>query len=283
MKGISPSYRCWMGCWGGKRQRAAALQIKRVVPLEWRRLWSAVALHRFRGIAETTALPISDNSSMRPTMNRVQLPLLLTCVLLMGCVKFKPVVDQTRHFVLNPVHTSTPIADRTSGRLALGLSPVEIPDYLDSLEIVERTNDNEVHYKTRLRWAERLKKGIQRVLVSNLDSQLGFTNATLLAWRRDDVSAVVTVSIQRFEIQAAGQASLEARWRITEPTGGAVLRNGSYSVSKPSARLDVDPGAAVSVLGELLGDLAKQISRDLAETKPSNSPPHPSIPGSSQR
>jgi uncharacterized lipoprotein YmbA len=246
-------------------------------------LGSAVALHRFRGITETTALPISDNSGTRPTMNRLQLGLLLICVLLLGCVKFKPVVDQTRHFVLNPVHTTTPVADPSGGRLVFGMSPVEIPDYLDCLELAERTSDTEVHYQTRLRWAERLKKGIQRVLVANLDSQLGSTNATMLAWRRNDVHAVVTVSIQRFEHQASGQASLEARWRITEPTGGAVLRNGSYSASKPSARLDVDPGAAVSVLGDLLGDLARQLSRDLAETKPSNSPPHPSIPGSSQR
>ncbi len=216
-------------------------------------------------------------------MNRVQLPLLMTCVLLMGCVKFKPVVDQTRHFVLNPVHTSTPIADRTSGRLVLGMNPVEIPDYLDSLEIVERTGDTEVHYRTQLRWAERLKKGIQRVLVANLDSQLGSTNATLLAWRRNDVHAVVTVSIQRFEHQASGQASLEARWRITEPTGGALLRNGSYSVSKPSVRLDVDPGAAVAVLGELLGDLAKQLAIELVETKHSNGLPLQAVPGSSQR
>jgi len=46
-KPISKLRRC-MGCWGGESGRGLrALQKNRVVRLEWRRLWSAVALHRF--------------------------------------------------------------------------------------------------------------------------------------------------------------------------------------------------------------------------------------------
>jgi len=61
-----------MGCWGEKRQRAAALQINSLVRLDWRCLWSAVVLRRFWGIAETTDLQMSPNSEMRPTKIRIR-------------------------------------------------------------------------------------------------------------------------------------------------------------------------------------------------------------------
>ncbi len=48
--GAFPSYLAPHGMLGEKPQRAAALQTNRVVPLEWRRLWSGVAHHRFGGI-----------------------------------------------------------------------------------------------------------------------------------------------------------------------------------------------------------------------------------------
>jgi len=67
----SPSCRCCMACWGKKRQRAAALQIHRGGPLEWRRLWSAVALHRFWGIPGTTRSPNVRNSHKRPGRTRI--------------------------------------------------------------------------------------------------------------------------------------------------------------------------------------------------------------------
>lgn len=43
----------------GKRHRAAVLQTHRVVLLNWRRVWRAVAFHRFREIPGTSHLQMS--------------------------------------------------------------------------------------------------------------------------------------------------------------------------------------------------------------------------------
>lgn len=196
-------------------------------------------------------------------MNRPLPSLLILSLLLAGCLNLKPVADQTRFFVLNPVPAPAPATDRLGEPWAVGLSPIEIPNYLESREFVQRQGDHEIRYLTGLRWAERVSVGIRRVLALNLDSQLGATNATLTAWHRDEVRTVVSVSIQRFESDDTGRAILEARWRLTPPTGELVLRDGFISIARQGALLSADPAAAVGTLGELLGELAAGIARDI--------------------
>ncbi len=53
-----------------RKAAAAALQINRIAPLEWRRFWTPAALHRFRAIPGTADLQMSDNSEMHPQIPR---------------------------------------------------------------------------------------------------------------------------------------------------------------------------------------------------------------------
>jgi uncharacterized lipoprotein YmbA len=80
---------------------------------------------------------------------------------LSGCLNLKPVADTSRYFALMPL-SAAPSA--SSAGPALGIGGVEIPDYLQSKRIALRKGSNEIEYSESLKRAERLDKGIQRVL-----------------------------------------------------------------------------------------------------------------------
>jgi uncharacterized lipoprotein YmbA len=182
-----------------------------------------------------------------------------------GCFNFKQTVDPTRFYVLAPLPAETaPIAGAT-GDLALGLGRVDLPAYLTDPRIVVRQGTNEIRYADYLQWAERLDKGLQRVLSANL-SRLAASNAVVLpTWNRRDVTAEVYVSVQQFEVDERGQVTLEARWRITSPGGELVWRTGHARIVRNGAALGSDAERAVGELSASLAELSHQIARAVQE------------------
>jgi uncharacterized lipoprotein YmbA len=187
---------------------------------------------------------------------------------LSGCSNLKPVVDRTRFFLLT-AQTSPLAGAAISGRSsAIGIGRVDLPDYLLPKQIAQRKGSGEIQYSETRHWAERLDKGLQRVLGANLSSWLGATNVILSAWRRGDVQAEVYVTVQSFESDEKGRVLLEARWQITNP-GADVILHGAFSrITKHGSSFADDPDGAAATFSEAVADLSREIAAALRALPP---------------
>jgi len=179
-----------------------------------------------------------------------------------GCKSFRPVEDLTRYYVLSATTTASTGVHSNQG-LAIGLAPINIPDYLQNTRIAIRTGTNEIYYSEQRQWAEHLAKGIQRVLASDLSTLLPSARLITSAWQNGDVKAEVHVSIHRFELDETGEATLECEWRLLSPTDGHVLRLDHAVISKKGSPLGKNPTGAVNTLSQTLAELSNQIAAAL--------------------
>jgi len=176
-----------------------------------------------------------------------------------GCKNLRPVEDLNRFYVLS-ASGKAQTEGRANQNLAIGIAPVETPGYLQSTRIAVRRGTNEIYYSEYRQWAEHLDKGIQRVLASDLSALLPSARVITSAWQSGDVKSEVHVSIQRFELDESGEATLECEWRILSPENGRVLRLDHSLISKKGSPLATNPTGAVSTLSQLLGELSNQIA-----------------------
>jgi uncharacterized lipoprotein YmbA len=194
--------------------------------------------------------------------------LAVSVLVLSGCSNLQPVVDRTRFFLLTAA--PPPVADATiSGpHSAIGIGRIGLPDYLLPKQIAQRKGGGEIQYSDTLHWAERLDKGIQRVLGDNLNSLLGTTNVILSAWRRSEVYAEVYVTVQSFESDEKGRVLLEARWQISNPGADVILQGNFSRISKQGPSLVADPVGAAATLSEVVADLSREIAAALRALPP---------------
>lgn len=184
--------------------------------------------------------------------------------LLTGCLNLKPRPEITRHLVLEPgLPASEPAPAAPSTRLAVGLGAIRLPAYLDRPAVVIRSGGTELRYAEDLRWAEPLDAGIARVLVVELARFRPGILVRSPAWRRADVRAELTVTIERFEVDEAGLATLRARWLVALPGGAGVVRSGTLDRSRPGPTMPADPAGAAATLGALLSELAREVAAAL--------------------
>lgn len=191
--------------------------------------------------------------------------LALACIMVIffaaGCKTFKPVEDLTRYYILSPSATATTPA-RTNESIAIGIAPVEIPAYLQTSRIVIRRGTNEIHYSQSGDWAEPLTKGFQRVLAADLAIFAPGTKTITSVWQSRDVKAEVQIIIERFDLDEAGQATLDCKWRVDSPNAQTLHSDRAFIIKKGPAAA-TNPAAAVSTLSEAIAELSKKIAASL--------------------
>jgi uncharacterized lipoprotein YmbA len=189
---------------------------------------------------------------------------LFICLSLTGCGFLKPARSTARNFVLTPMIPESAVAE-TSNSLAIGVGQVKIPTYLFDSSLAVRTGTNEVKYLSSVLWAERLDNGLQRVLAANFATLLPTDQVRMSAWRNEDVWAEVYVTVERFDVDTAGQGVLRARWRILSPGGEKTLKAGTSHLSHQGPPPATDPSGAVGTLSELVGDLSRELAQAVKE------------------
>ena len=205
----------------------------------------------------------------------VRLLLALTLsVNLTGCFGFlKPAKPTARHFVLSAV----PAAGSTavpSGAVAIGVGPVKMAAYLFNTSMAVRKGSNEIDYLPATFWAERLDTGFQRVLAANLATLLPTDQIRVSAWQNSDVSAEVYVAVEQFDVDARGQATIVAWWRILSPGGEKLLKAGECRVARQGPAPDANPSGAVATLSDLAAELSRQVAQAIKETMPASGGHH---------
>jgi uncharacterized protein len=192
--------------------------------------------------------------------------LLVGSLVISGCFNLRRVTDPTRFYVLSALPAGAPASPASPERLAVGLGRIEIPAYLQDRRIAIRQGPHEMTYSDFHQWAERLDKGIQRVVAADLASHLSSDRVVISNWQRGEVRAEVRVDVQQFECDERGGVVLEANWQIASPGGGKTWRAAHCEIKRQGPPFRTDADGAVGELSQALAELSQQIAAGLQTT-----------------
>jgi len=160
-------------------------------------------------------------------------------LLLVSCNLPSPQADTVRHFTLSGPAGVDAVADAASVR------PVQLAGHLRNRAMAVRVSANEVVYLADVRWAEPLDEAITSVLRNRLRSVGG--------------GAVVTVQVQRCEVNRAEGNAVQLAATYTLSLPGQPARNGSFAAT-PRTWSGQDHAALVGLLREAVTELAEAVA-----------------------
>jgi len=182
-----------------------------------------------------------------------------------GCVNLgKGTQQTTRFYVLYSL--SSPVTGTEAARpkrdLAIGVGPVELPQYLNRSQIVTRASRSELQVAEFARWAEPLEENLARVLAENLSILLSTDRIAVYPWKRwTPIDYQVTVDVTRFDGQPGGDVSLRARWTVLGDDGKKVLIRKQSNFSEPAGTLEYRD--LVSAQSRMIAELSRQIAAEI--------------------
>ena len=148
--------------------------------------------------------------------------------------------------------------------LTVGIGPVTLPPYLDRPQLVTRAGGNRMVLADFDSWVEPLQGMFARVLAENLALLLGTDDVLLLPQDRDfALDRQVEVDVTRFDVDAAGNAVLDARWWVFGRGGDKLLRSGRSAITEPTQA--GDHTAAAAALSRALGAMSQEIAQAIAD------------------
>jgi uncharacterized lipoprotein YmbA len=172
--------------------------------------------------------------------------------LLTACLS--PRTDTARYYTLPEAAAA---AAAVAPGASVGLGPVTFPPYLLRPELATRLGPERIAYSSSDRWAGPLDELLVRALAEDLLASLPARVIVRWPWPLGTPPEVaVAVDLLAFEADAAGGASLAARWTVTRP--GAPPFTGETRVREGGKAGDV--AGSVSALGRALGVLAQDVS-----------------------
>jgi uncharacterized protein len=111
-------------------------------------------------------------------------------------------------------------------------------------------------------WAEPLKDGFTRVLAQNLSRLLGTDKIVQFPWRRPvGVKLQVTVTVLRFDTDAAGESVLAARWNILDGDGGKLLYSRTSTYRNQTSSEGVEP--IVAAMSRNVAELSREVAASM--------------------
>jgi uncharacterized protein len=119
--------------------------------------------------------------------------------------------------------------------LAIGISNISLPDYLDRPQIVTRSGATQMEVAEFDRWVEPLSAMTRRTLLQTLRNDLGTDKIVIFPQSRTvSVDYQVAVDVTRFDAMRGGDMTLDARWLVLNSDGSEVLRDGRTVVLLPT-------------------------------------------------
>lgn len=173
--------------------------------------------------------------------------------LLAGCARTPP----PNFFLLD-----FPVDEQLAGverGLAIGVGPINLPQYLDRPQIVTRGTGNEVKLSEANRWAEPLKASISRVLVVDLGRRLNTNRVYAIPQRRrTPLDFQIAVDFGRFDGSPGAEVVLATRWSLFGKDGKELLYTGVTIIREPTRTASYNGfvGAQVRALERLGEEIA---------------------------
>jgi uncharacterized lipoprotein YmbA len=166
----------------------------------------------------------------------------------------------TRLYVLT---ASSQPAESRSGRsatgVAVGVGPVELPQYVNRPQIVTGESGNELQQAPFAQWAEPLETNFTRVLAENLSQLLATERVAVFPWKGPvPLDYQVVVEVTHFLGTPNGPVSLVALWRVLGKDGKETL------VSRQSRVTESTGSADYTALAAAMSRTVAALSRDIA-------------------
>lgn len=198
--------------------------------------------------------------------SNLPLCLALVVIALGGCTR-----SQTpRYYALNQIQEDQATFKRKSSsqKMAIGIGPVKVADYLDQSRLVTRTSDNQVVKAEYERWIGSFKDDFINVLADNIGSLLPNAGIYLFPWRQAvPVDYQVVLDVVRCDGRLGEDAWLVVRWSVLgggegkklfktnrsslcEPVGGADYSDLVAAQSRALAKLSQEIATAIQGAGQ---------------------------------
>lgn len=156
--------------------------------------------------------------------------------------------------------------------LAVGIGPVELPQYLDRPQIVTRATANQLSIEEFDRWGGRLKENFASVLAEVLSAELDTDRITVHPWASAaPVEFQVIVNVMAFDTDTDGVSRLDARWSIVNVRRQEILvtarstfrQQVTASQSEASSPDPTDHDAVAAAMSRNVVDLGREVARHL--------------------
>lgn len=182
-------------------------------------------------------------------------------VLCAGCVGKSPRVS---YYTLSPMAA---IDTGPPDELAIAVGPADFPRALDRPQIATRIGPNRVEYDEFRRWAGTLTEDFLTVAGTNLGRLLGTDRIVVYpAPPSFDVDYRVLFDVIRFDAEAAGGVTLEARWTLLAGNSGKALDVGTFATTVAADADDYEARAAAH--SEAIAALCREIAQEIRRQPP---------------
>jgi uncharacterized lipoprotein YmbA len=182
-------------------------------------------------------------------------------LLLAGCRSTPPA---TAFYTLTSVTKAERAGQNTAAmrELAVGIGPVQLPEYLDRPQIVTRTGPDKVALSEFNRWGGSLRQDFPRVLAENVAALLGTDRVLAYPWGdRLDPAYRVALNVQQFDGALAGPAVLRVTWIVTGREGKTPLSVRKTEIQEPVSGRDYD--ALVAAQSRAVAALSREIAEEI--------------------
>lgn len=165
-----------------------------------------------------------------------------------------------------PIQGSTEKTVMYEKNRIIAIGPIEIPEYLDRVEIVTRADNKRLIISEFDLWGGSIKTDISRVLVDNTGQLLESEGLAVIAWKTNiSESYRIPVMINQLDVIPGNNLILKAQWAVLDKDGKTALSFREIIITKPVKGSDY--GAIVSSMSESLGDLSKSIAENVKSIK----------------
>lgn len=168
----------------------------------------------------------------------------------------------TRFYTLTSLSRTEALSPVSSTRsLAIGVGPVELPQYTNRPQLVTGGQSTELYPVQFAHWAEPLRENFTRVLAENLSTLLATDRVTLYPWKGPlAMDYQIIVEVTHFLGEPGGAASLAALWSVVGKNGKEVL------ISKKSIFSEATSSQDYEALASTMSKLITSLSREIAST-----------------
>ncbi|MFT5711395.1 MAG: putative lipoprotein YmbA [Halioglobus sp.] len=195
-------------------------------------------------------------------MNKLHKKLIIALSLplvLLGCGS----TPASNYYLLSAQAQQTPSGNSP----AVGVGPIEIPQYLNRHAMVFNRDGNRLHIASFERWAEPLDSSILRVVRQNLASMLNTQDVQAFPWSKSSRPEYgIAVTILNLDANN-DSAELVAEWHLSRPQSEETLmrRIDTLQVNLPAGEVSAAEVAAAysELLYQLSGKIAAEIAADV--------------------
>jgi uncharacterized lipoprotein YmbA len=146
--------------------------------------------------------------------------------------------------------------------IAIGLGPVELPEFLDRPQIVTRKSQNQLEISEYHRWAASFPRDFSRVLAKNIATLLPTNQVEIYPWA-DTFSPIYQVKLQveQFDGQLGEQVLLGVLWSVVGQEGANELMVRKTLIEEPVLTNDYE--GLVAAQSNALATLSREIAEEI--------------------